>query len=451
MGLYSTIRSIRWWLSGFPGGKYARLLAESEHWSREEMQAYRDDKLHRLICHCYENVRYYRDVMDKEKLKPNDFQSAADLVKLPLLTKEKIRAHRNELMASNVKEMIISWSKTGGTTGEPMQICKDVECNAWTSMCHERGLRWGGLGQEVPRIKLFGGSLGIDKKPLIQQLGTNIRGDVFLPAFELRADTAEAFFNRIHRSKCRFLIGYASAIFRLAELAAAMDQKIRFDAVFPTAELLLPEWRETIREVFACQVLPYYGCGEVGALGFSRPESNYYFIPGEHVIIEALQKDGCSQLSGDGGFVITDLDNYAMPIIRYINGDAGKVSDSCDNSFPFSRIERLDGRYNGLLLTDTGDLISGVIGTHIFRHVSSVRTYRIIQETPLDVTITIVSEPSYSKTDEKLILDLFARHLGRKTKIVIEKVSHIDSPPSGKSVFVINRCLSLPLNPKPSK
>jgi len=208
--------------------------------------------------------------------------------------------------------------------------------------------------------------------------------------------------------------------------------------------LLLPEWEEMIRKVFACQVLPYYGSGEVGALGFSRPGSSGYFIPGEHVIMEVLQKDGSFRLSGDGAFVITDLDNYAMPIIRYVNGDAGKVSDSGDSCFPFSQIERLDGRYNSLLLTDSGDLISGAIGAHIFQHVPSVRTYRIIQEAPLHVIITIVPEASYNTKDENLILDLLARHLGRRTKIVIQKVSHIDAPPSGKSVFVINRCLSLP-------
>lgn len=445
MGLYSTARSIRWWLNGFPDGTYARLLAESEHWSKSEMQAYRDGKLRSLIAHCYENVKYYRDIMDREKIKPSDIQSAADLVKLPPLTKDKVRAHRSELMASNINQMKVSWAKTGGTTGEPMRICRNAESSAWANMCYERGLQWGGLGPDVPRIRLFGGSLGIDKKSFIQNLGTMIRRDLFLPAFELRADTASTFFSMIHRSQYHFVIGYASAIYRLARLAEEMNQNIQFDAVFPTAELLLPEWEETIRKVFKCHVLPYYGSGEVGSLGYSRLDSSGYFIPEEHIIIEVLQKDGSMQLSGDGGFVITDLDNYAMPIIRYVNGDAGKISDISDGVLPFSRIERLDGRYNSFLLTDTGDLISGVIGTHIFRHISSVRTYRIIQETQLDITINIVPEANYSTKDENLILDLFAKHLGRGTKIVIKKVSHIEAPPSGKSVFVINRCLTSPV------
>lgn len=441
MGLYLSIRSVRWWLNGYPADDYARLLAMSEHWSRAQMEAYRDDKLRKLISHCYENVRYYRDVMDREKIKPKDIASAADLIKFPVLTKETIRKYKSELLSSNIAQMRVSWARTGGTTGEPMRTCRNREDTAWASMCYERGLRWGGLGPEERRVSLFGGSLGIDKSSFVKRYASAIRGDLFLPAFELRADTAAVYFDKIRRSKSKFLKGYASAIYRLARLAEDTDQKVHFDAVFPTAELLLPEWEETIRKVFTCHVLPYYGCGEINSLGYRRPESSCYFIPDEHVVIEVRQRDGSAGLSGDGEFAITDLDNYAMPLIRYVNGDAGKISYSSDSCSPFSQIDRLDGRYNSLLLTDTGDLISGVIGTHIFRHFPSVRTYRIIQEAPLHVVITLVPEAGYSTNDENLILDLFARHLGSRTKVAIQKVSHIDPLPSGKSVFVINRCL----------
>ena len=441
MGLYSTARSVRWWLSGYPADEYARLLAMSEHWSREQMEAYRDDKLRKLIAHCYENVRYYRDVMDREKVKPKDIASAADLIKLPVLTKEIVRKYKSELLSSNIAQMSVSWSKTGGTTGEPMQICKNREGVAWANMCYERGIRWGGLGHEERRVSLFGGSLGIEKSSFVKRFANEIRGDVFLPAFELRADTAAVYFDKIRRSKSKFLIGYASAVYRLARVAEETDRKIHFDAVFPTAELLLPEWEETIRKVFTCHVLPYYGCGEINSLGFRRAESSAYFIPDEHVIMEVIQRDGTAGLYGDGGFAITDLDNYAMPLIRYVNGDAGKVSANFNGDTPFSQIERLDGRSNNFLLTDAGDLISGAIGAHIFRHFPSVNTYRIVQEEPLRIVITIVPRENFSEHDRCLLIDLFLKHLGERMKIDIQTALNIPVPPSGKHVFVINRCL----------
>jgi phenylacetate-CoA ligase len=164
-------------------------------------------------------------------------------------------------------------------------------------------------------------------------------------------------------------------------------------------------------------------------------------IPEEHALIEVTSKDNSTNLHGDGRFLITDLDSYAMPIIRYANGDAGRIS-AADGRFPFSRIERLDGRYNSLLMTDSGNLISGAIGPHVFRHTLSVRSYRIIQEEPLKVVIKIVPKSGrVSRDDRELIAHLFAKHLGNRMKITIETVPDLPVPPSGKSVFVENHCL----------
>jgi len=444
MGLYSMVRSVLWLISRYPADRYNRLLKISEDWPRAQMEEFRNEKLRQLIIHCYKNVPYYRRVMDENKVIPKDIKCAEDLIKLPIMTKNIIRIHSKELLAKNIPQMEISWSKTGGTTGEPIQICKNRQCSAWESMCYERGLRWGGLEVDKSRVALFGGSLGIDKTRLTAQMGQVLRRDLFLPAFELRSDTAMSYFDKIRRSKIRFLLGYTSAIYRLATFAEEMNQKIEFSAVFPTAELILPEWEEIIRKVFRCAVLPYYGCGEVNSLGYYALGTNAYRISEEHALIEVLENDGLTRLAGEGRFLITDLDNYAMPIIRYANGDAGKISGPAGGS-PFARIARLDGRYNSFLMTDRGDLISGAIGPHVFRHLASVRSYRIIQEEPLRLEIKVVANSDFGEEHERLIEGLFARHLGSKMKISIERVAELAAPPSGKSVFVINRCLENPL------
>ena len=378
--------------------------------------------------------------MDQHALTPKDIRRAQDLQKLPPLTKEIVRREKERLLAASVGQMKVSWTKTGGTTGEPMRICKNIECKAWSNMCLERGLRWGGKSVDEPVIRLVGGALGIDKTSVTSRIGKMLRRDLFLPAFELRADTAPDYFRRIRRSECRFLIGYASAIYRLAMLANQSGETLRFTAVFPTAELMLPEWQQAIRETFRCVILPYYGCGEVNALGFSSPQTDGYLIPEEHSYIEVDAKDGEGEAYGDGRFLVTDLDNYAMPIIRYANGDAGQIA-AATGSLPYSRIQRLDGRYNSFLMNDDGELISGVLGTHVFRHTVSVQNYRIVQEEPLRIVVQIVPKGELSENERHLIHKLLGQHLGPKMKITIEKVSDLPVPPSGKSVFVVNRCL----------
>jgi hypothetical protein len=103
----------------------------------------------------------------------------------------------------------------------------------------------------------------------------------------------------------------------------------------------------------------------------------------------------------------------------------------------------LDGRYNSFLLTDKGDLISGAIGAHIFRHLTSaVETYRIIQYEPLHVVVEVVpGNQRLSMQAEALIKELLGKHLGSRMRITIETVASIPAPPSGKVVFVINHCL----------
>ena len=91
-----------------------------------------------------------------------------------------------------------------------------------------------------------------------------------------------------------------SSIYRLAVLAGEMNQKIEFDAVFPTAELMLPEWERVIRKAFDCAVLPYYGSGEVNSLGYSHPATGVYLVPEEHALIEILRPDKSAHLAGEG-------------------------------------------------------------------------------------------------------------------------------------------------------
>ena len=440
MSFVTLAQSIYWKFSGYPASNCRRVLESSQKWSKQELDSFRNEKMRKLIDHCYKNVPYYQRIMADRRLTPKDFKSVEDLCKLPILTKDTLRACAQELQAHNASRMKVSLAITGGTTGEPIRVCRDWNCQAWGSMCFERGLKWGGREANESRIMLFGGSLGISKQRLTMRIGSYFRGDLFLPAFELRESNVLHYAERIRKSGSQFLVGYSSAIYRLATLLIQQGQKVKLKAVFPTAELFLPEWAQATGDAFDCPILPFYGCGEVNSLGYSTPKQSGYLVPDEHAVIEVMTNDS-SYFYGDGRFLITDLDNYAMPIIRYLNGDAGKVSPP-DGGYPFNRIERLDGRFNSLLMTDSGDLISGVIGTHVFRHTVSVKRYQIVQEEPLRVVIKIVPEVEITEGDRELILEQFSRHLGSKMKITIQIVHDLPVPPSGKSIFVINHCLN---------
>ena len=205
-------------------------------------------------------------------------------------------------------------------------------------MCFERGLGWRVASDRQAENKLVRGSLGFGKAAgLATRLGNALRRDLFLPDVPASSRhglrmTSKGSVDRKPGFYCGLVPG---SIYRLAVLAGEMNQKIEFDAVFPTAELMLPEWEAVIRKAFGCAVLPYYGSGEVNSLGYSHPAVGTYLVPKSSCLSRFCVR--ISRLNcGEGQFLITDLDNYAMPIIRYANGDAGKISDHGECGFPFT-------------------------------------------------------------------------------------------------------------------
>jgi phenylacetate-CoA ligase len=415
-------------------------LDKSQYWTPPQMQELRDRKLRELVTHAYEQIPFYRRLLDERGVKPRSIEGMHDLPKLPVLTKDIFHAHWPELRARNVPDSQVSVAQTGGTTGIPMRIARDNVSSAWSGACYVRGLTWAGLTLRHRRVRLFGGTLGIQSVRRFDRLRTWFSGDVFLPAFELGPHNVSDYVARIRSSGARFLIGYASACHSLATLVEAAGEPLSFRAVLPTAELCPPAWADTMARVFSAQVLPYYGCGEVNSLGYSCPDSGVYHTCDEHVVIEVENDAGNVALEGEGAFLITDLDNQAMPLIRYRNGDAGQLAaPGCPCGRTLGRILRLDGRVNDMLVTTTGARFSGVIATHSFRLIDHVESYQVVQRTPGQATIRIVRGPGYDPAvEEPKVYSIFHKHLGEGSQVVIEYVTSIAKTPAGKARFVIN-------------
>lgn len=117
--LYSKVpRSVRY---GAELGRMERLLAESQWWSSEQLQTYQWQQLQALLQHAYQHVPYYRRTWSEAGISPADIQSPLDMRKIPLLTKEQVREHRDELIADNYRHRLLK-TNTGGSTGEPLEL-----------------------------------------------------------------------------------------------------------------------------------------------------------------------------------------------------------------------------------------------------------------------------------------------------------------------------------------
>ena len=421
------------------------LLEESQYWSRARLDEMRDRKLSTLVARMYQQSPAYRRMMDERAVRPADVQGVADIGKLPVMTKALLREHAQALRARDTLNDKVELGVTGGTTGAPMRVVRDYPGTTWMRASYWRGFGWGGLKLGMPWVQLFGGSLGRPGARRLNRLKNWFAGKVFLPAFELGAANVAAYVAAIRRAGARFLVGYCSACHQLASLAESAGLELRLDAVFPKAELLPVQWGERMTRVFGAKVMPYYGCGEIQSLGYTCPDAlGVYHTCDEHVIIEVEGQGGRTSQTGEGPFLITDLDNNAMPLIRYRNGDAGKIEGpGCACGRSLGRITRLDGRVNDMLITKAGDAISGAIGAHAFRLVAGVVEYQIVQSRPGQAVLKIVRAPSYDpKLEETKLREIFGKHLGASADIAIEYVTTLPKTAAGKSRFVINDYLA---------
>ena len=186
MGFYSFLdRSILLPLGDLIYGSSVHTrLKEFKHFDtlcREEIVAIQDAKLRRLVHHCYDSVPYYMHLFDRLGIKPEDIHGINDLEKLPILTKQTIRDHYNEFFSKGIDPSRLIKSSTGGSTGTPLQFCKDAKEWSCGRAATLRAWEWYGLHLGDKIFSLGGNSIIKKKKKFSYK---NIYDEVIMRNFK---------------------------------------------------------------------------------------------------------------------------------------------------------------------------------------------------------------------------------------------------------------------------
>ena len=429
---------------GYSLGSAVRFLRDSEHWTRSEIRQHQARMLHSLIEHCYEHVPYYKELMTALSLRPEDFRGTEDLSKLPYLTREIIRKEGARLRADNYPDSTCIFRRSGGTTGEPIRVAVDRRARGFETGAYLRGLQWMKYEMGRPMVRLFGGSLGLESRTdIMSKIRDWAFNSRFLPAFELRQDNLARYVNVIREADQGILIGYASVVLNLAELMCANGfQGTPLKSVVCTAEYMPDEWRTRIQTVLGAPVFCYYGCGEINSIGYECAGEEGYIVPEEHVVLEVGgEQQSVFRDVGNGEACVTALCNYAMPLIRYLNGDLIGLNHA-ESGHAHVRIVNLHGRVVDQLIRYDGNRVGGAFVPHlVFRSGCPVWKYQVIQTSTsnIDFHYLMREGESLSLEMQGILREAFQRHMGER--MVVRFVSgEFEASRSGKHRFVIN-CL----------
>lgn len=180
-------------------------------------------------------------------------------------------------------------------------------------------------------------------------------------AFALSEASMSTFAQEIRQKRPTVLYGYASALVRFAEFVQTRRlDDIKFSGVISSAEVLYPSQREIIERTFGCGVIDRYGTRELGGIACECQEHMGLHISAENVYVEILRDEVPVPIGEEGDIVVTNLNNYGMPFIRYHIDNIGQLSDvecRCGRGLPM--LQTVHGRVSDLFKTKSGRTIHG--------------------------------------------------------------------------------------------
>lgn len=411
-----------------------------------QLRELQDEKLRRLVRHAYRSVPYYRDRMRTLGLHPDDIRGQADLHKLPLLSKADVRENLYfDILSEGHDKAQVLKVTTSGSTGEPFVCYADrAQLEArWAATL--RSQEWTGYEFGDPCVRLWHQTLGMTRRQaLLERADAALCRRRFIPVFEMSDAKLEGMVREIVEWDPVLMDGYAEALDFLAHWLRERGRLVvRPRALMSSAQTLPDASRRTIEEAFGCRVFDKYGAREFSGIAYECEAHAGHHVVGESYLVEIL-RDGRPVAPGEvGEVVITDLNNYCLPFLRYRLGDLAEAMDpdarcSCGRGLP--RVGRIEGRVQSVIQGTDGRYLPGTFFAHYLKEFDhAIQRFQVVQERPRAMTFRIVKAGRWSEEVLEEILSTFRHHLGEDMDIEVEYVPSVELIRTGKRLAAVSK------------
>jgi len=414
-----------------------RQLAKTQWFEKRELQELQLKLLKRLIRHCYRTVPFYRSLMDDRGTKVEDICMLDDIKKFPILTKKDVLKASNSIYSTKYPKWLLRTAYTGGTTGTPMQIQRDLFSIGNEHAFVRRQWDWAGIGLRDRCAYLTGRLIAKPNQkdgPLYAY--DPIMKELILSTYHLSPMTAESYAQVIKEYKVKAIVGYPSAVYLLAHTCLDLGINIKLKSALMSSETMTEPMRNTIAEAFKCKVFDFYGNAERVCYIHTCEHGRYHVIP-EYGLTELVPIDESDDIKCK--VVSTGFWNMAMPLIRYDMGDIVTISDeSCPCGRHFQVVESIEGREGVVIKTPSGREFGAAILTHLLYGTNHILESQIIQDSLDHITIEYVPDKDFYRDDLGAFEKLITRHLPDELKVTLKQVEKVKRTLSGKVKPVVS-------------
>ncbi len=289
----------------------------------EEIKKLQSEKLVKQVRHVYDNVEYYRNLMDEKGVTPDDIKGIDDLYKLPFLTKSDLRdAYPYGLLAKPLKDCVRIHSTSGTTGRRVVAFYTQHDVDLWEDCCARAIVAAGGTQDDVCQVAygygLFTGGAGLHG-------GSHKAGCLTLPMSSGNTDRQIQFMTDLNATILCCTPSYAAYVGETLKEQGYTPDTIPLKAGIFGAEPWTNEMRKNIEETLGIKAYDIYGLTETSGPGvaFECEEQTGMHINEDHFLAEIIDPDTGEVLpeGSKGELVFTALDKEAFPLLRYRTRD----------------------------------------------------------------------------------------------------------------------------------
>ena len=354
-----------------------------------------EKRLHKLMKKAYQ-IPFYRERFDRAGVKPEDIRTAEDLVKLPPLTKDELRAWMNE-EAEKPKYKDWFHDTTSGSSGKPLMLLYSPKEKAFMMADWFRVMRMAGYnpfrGKTMSRKSAHSTSAGADT--FLQKFGILRRG--FLNQYAPEEDMIK----QVNEYKPDFLYMNKTELMRLCLYCKENHSDIWQPKFFcASGEMTDPAARKLFKEILGDGIIDAYGSAETGSCMLKLFDSPEHIIHYDAYVINIYDEN--DRLADAGSVVITPLFKTDIPLINYKIGDKA-ISEVRDG---VRYVTSLQGRMNDFFRYDTGEVTTFFEIAPIIAHCEDVVQIRFVQDSYTHIVVQCVQSKESLKTLEQIEKEL---------------------------------------------
>lgn len=435
--MQSSVGHIAW--PPLAGGDAASILAlaqqllVTERLGTAEIEAGQYKQLAALVGYTGKYSGYIAGILEETGLKPEAMVEKTNLQKFPVMSRRLMLTAKDHINCSQLpaEHGPFHETSTSGSTGEPVYITRTgLTSRFWLAntlrdhIWHKRNF----LG----KLAIIRGNLAPGVNPdqpnwgspagLFFKTGTSH----ILP---INTDIAEQV-KWLQKTNPDYLITYPNNLSALLDYFEAHNITIpALKQIRCLGETLSPELRQRLK----IPISDLYSSQEFGNIAIQCPESSHYHIMAENLIVEVLDKNNqpC-QIGETGRVVITDLSNFATPLLRYDIGDYATLGGNCKCGRNLPVLERIIGRERNMIIignTRAWPLLRDAQ----FHKIAPVLQYQVIQKTLNDIEMRLVTAGPLSIEEEENLTRALNQTLKHDFKVqFVYHQGSLPRNPSGK-------------------